>query len=166
MSAAVVNQLIDSSLHNDLPQADMFERIVQDDTDLIGLVGFSLHELSRREWLSQFITEMAREPTPSEIRAFMIGEETQRRIDVYRRLSDDALNARANKKNVLIVPSASNDAELVPVAANWETNAKSILRLPEQTNLKLLFKYLVILSVLVGLLAVSVNYAKSVLLAG
>ncbi len=156
------------------PASDIFDLLVKDDKDIAGLLGFSLHELSRREWRSKFVSERSREPDGDETRAFLIGEETERRIATYRTMAEDALaqnghapraTAIVPKESLIPLPPASNDSEvftaLPPVSL--ADGAKATLKLPPETNLKTLFRYLCILAALVVMLAVAVNYAKSTL---
>jgi uncharacterized protein YhbP (UPF0306 family) len=155
-------------------QPAVFDLIVKDDSDIIGLLAYSLHELSHREWHKSFIAHFSREPNVTEITAFMIGEATLHRIAVYRRLAENALNMREQGKSISAVEPIQIKSNIPPVMSqnsefshkfqikesNLAKGIRAALRLPPDTNLKNLGKSLVLLFVLVSLLAIIVNYAK------
>lgn len=148
----------------------MFGLLVKDDSDLAGLLAYSLYKLSKREWLNAFTAAHEREPNGDEMRAFILGEQTARRIASYRRQAEDALAGRAPE------PERANQSQTE--RPRMETilqqfargSAGAALRAPEpsaaamqkpQPNLRTMGGYLLILLALVGLLALMVNYAKS-----
>jgi hypothetical protein len=76
----------------------MFELLVEADTDVTGLVAYSLTERTSRDWLAAFRAVQRREPTAAELEAFHLGEQLPRRLAAYRRMADDLLQrASANR---------------------------------------------------------------------
>jgi hypothetical protein len=69
----------------------MFDELVANDDDLIGLVAYALYKQSKRDWLHAFENDKGRAPSQEEINSYIIGECTHRRIETYRRLGADAL---------------------------------------------------------------------------
>ncbi len=167
-------------------QNPIFDGLVKDDRDLIGLVSYSLYKISKREWITAFQSRQGRDPVHDEVQAYITGEQTARRLATYRRMAEDALAGRPPVRDPsevgvnliqprpkmatnaagsnLGMPLASNDTEagVLPggMAMSLTDGAKTVLKLPRETNMKLLLRYLVVLGILVGLLALSVNYAK------
>jgi hypothetical protein len=158
-----------------IKQPVIFDLITKDQSDIIGLLAYAFHELSHREWHKGFIAHFSREPNLDEATAFMIGEGTEHRIEAYRKMAEDALNKREQDNFLCIskpksteqqeIPAISNEAKTAFSAnviqeSNLAKGMRAALRLPPDTNLKVLGKSLVLLFVLVSLLAVIVNYAK------
>jgi hypothetical protein len=72
----------------------VFDQLVPNDRDLVGLVAYSLYKLSKRDWIEAFREEQHRYPTAAEVNVYITGEKTQRRLATYRRLAEDALALR------------------------------------------------------------------------
>ena len=162
----------------------IFDVLVKDETDIGGLVAYGLHALSRRDWHAAFMRAHGREPTPEEHHVFIIGERTQRRLAAYRaegeamlvsRIGDATPNRRSMPASVDLVPVTIAHAPPAPQQAadrsmmsdilqhlvGQPANAMPPVAKPNQNNLKAMLRYLVILLLLVGALALLVNYAKS-----
>ncbi len=152
----------------------IFDSIVKDECDILGLLAYAYHELSHREWHKGFIAHSNREPNSDEITAFMIGEGTEHRIAAYRKMAEDALNKREQNKSLVMTKSSLAEKEMpatisetkaaiglnVIQESNLAKGIRAALRLPQDVNLKTLGKSLILLFVIVSLLAVIVNYAK------
>lgn len=69
----------------------MMQALVANDGDIIGLIAYSLYKQNKRDWMMAFAQDNNREPTPNELRSYIIGECTSRRLETYRRLGEDAL---------------------------------------------------------------------------
>jgi hypothetical protein len=157
-----------------ITQPIIFDLMINDDSDIIGLLAYALHELSHREWHKGFVTHFSREPNVDEKNAFMIGEGTSHRISVYRRMAEDALNRQQLEQPEIKLNDLAASHEILPlklaietpvitqtiIESKWARGTKAALRLPADTNLKTLGKALALLFVIVSLLAIIVNYAK------
>lgn len=69
----------------------MLDALVYGDNDLIGLVAYAMHELNRRDWCVAYEAANGHKPTEAEAKAYLVGEQLERRLETYRRLSEDAL---------------------------------------------------------------------------
>jgi hypothetical protein len=107
----------------------MFDALVANDDDLIGLVAYALYKQSKRDWLKAFEEEKERSPTSEEIQSYIIGECTARRIETYRRLGADALvrlrpqtatpMSSQNASRSDTQPLASQSEPPAPVSRSW-----------------------------------------------
>lgn len=149
----------------------MFGLLVKDDRDLTGLLAYSFYKLTKREWLTAFAAANDREPSADEIRAFILGEQTGRRIAGYRRQAEDALAGRAPEAGAPHQPPLERP-RMETILQQFARNPGEPLRAPEPTpaapaatppqpGLKKIAGYLLLLLLLVGLLALVVNYAKT-----
>lgn len=69
----------------------LLEALVYGDNDLVGLVAYAMHEVNRRDWCLAYEAANGRPPSESELNAYLVGEQLERRLDTYRRLAEDAL---------------------------------------------------------------------------
>ncbi len=98
MPAAVTPFAASSSLeattdHNtpQTRQNPIFGALVRSDEDLVGLVAYALYKLQKRDWLVSFARENKRQPDINEANSYIMGEQTPRRLETYRRLAEDSL---------------------------------------------------------------------------
>jgi hypothetical protein len=82
----------------------VFERLVHDEEDVVGLLAYSLSMQNKRDWLNAFHQEVGREPTPSELAAYDIGERIDRRLATYRKLAEHALSGNAFWASATLTP--------------------------------------------------------------
>jgi hypothetical protein len=69
----------------------IFDALVTPNEDVAGLVAYSLYKQNKRAWLGDFIKATGRAPNEAEIRAYVIGENTERRLNTYRHLAVETL---------------------------------------------------------------------------
>jgi hypothetical protein len=69
----------------------VFAALVKGDSDITGLVAYSIFKQNELDWLAEFRTAKGREPTEDEADAYIIGESTPRRLATYRHLADATL---------------------------------------------------------------------------
>ncbi len=79
--------------------AGIFQMLVSDDGDIVGLVAYALYKQSKLDWMRQFESERSRWPDDAELSSFIIGEGTQRRLATYRHLAETALEAWREKRD-------------------------------------------------------------------
>src|SRR5690349_14518655 len=65
----------------------IFDRLVSGESDVVGLLAYSLSMQNKRDWLAAFQSEMGRAPTAAEMTAYDIGERIERRLATYRKLA-------------------------------------------------------------------------------
>jgi hypothetical protein len=70
----------------------IYDLLVQGETDVIGLLAYSLYKQNKRDWLIAFQATHGRDPGGAETDAFILGERIPRRIATYRRLAEDMLD--------------------------------------------------------------------------
>jgi len=77
----------------------MFERLVEADSDVAGLLAYALYKRNKRDWLIVFEAAHARSPTQAETEAFILGESLPSRITTYRLLAEEMLQRRDPSKS-------------------------------------------------------------------
>lgn len=93
------------------PGNSMLEALVYGDNDLIGLVAYAMHEVNRRDWCTAYEQANSKPPSDTELRAYLVGERLERRLDTYRRLAEDAIAKIANPdQNMRRLFEAGGDA--------------------------------------------------------
>lgn len=69
----------------------VFAALVKGDSDITGLVAYSIFKQNELDWLQEFRSAKGREPTEGEADSYIIGESTPRRLATYRHLADATL---------------------------------------------------------------------------
>jgi len=82
----------------------VFDRLVREEEDIIGLLAFSLSMQNKRDWLAAFHQEMGRDPNSAELAAYDIGERIERRLATYRKLAENALSGNAFWASAALTP--------------------------------------------------------------
>ena len=72
----------------------MLFRSVKADTDIVGLVAYSIYKQNKHDWLVAFNKAKGREPQEGELSSYIIGESTPRRLATYRHLAEATLEGR------------------------------------------------------------------------
>ncbi|MFT4098602.1 MAG: hypothetical protein QM651_15905 [Rhodoblastus sp.] len=70
----------------------VFAALVKGDSDITGLVAYSIFKQNELDWLQDFRNAKGREPSEAEAEAYIIGESTPRRLATYRHLADATLS--------------------------------------------------------------------------
>jgi hypothetical protein len=74
----------------------IFDALVTPDEDVTGLVAYSIYKQNKRAWLDDFVKATGRMPNEAESRAYLIGENTERRLNTYRRLAAETLAGKGS----------------------------------------------------------------------
>jgi len=82
----------------------IFDKLVNSENDVIGLLAYSLSMQTKREWLAAFHAEIGREPTVGELAAYDIGERIDRRLATYRKLAEHALSGNSFWASAAMTP--------------------------------------------------------------
>lgn len=77
----------------------VFTSLVKGDSDITGLVAYSVFKQNELDWLAEFRKAKGREPTEGETESYIIGESTARRLATYRHLADATLSGRGPEAN-------------------------------------------------------------------
>ena len=72
----------------------VFGDLVTGDTDIVGLVAYSIYKQNKHDWLVAFNHARGREPDENETATYIIGESTPRRLAIYRHLAQATLDGR------------------------------------------------------------------------
>lgn len=70
----------------------VFAALVKGDSDITGLVAYSIFKQNELDWLQEFRNAKGREPSEGEADSYIIGESTPRRLATYRHLADATLS--------------------------------------------------------------------------
>ncbi|MDZ5453016.1 hypothetical protein [Labrys sp. ZIDIC5] len=118
-----------AGLHSD----NVFDRLVHDEEDVVGLLAFSLSMQNKRDWLAAFKKEVGRDPTPQELAAYDIGERIDRRLATYRKLAEHALAGNSFWASATLTPvselpgpsvSEPSSAPAKPQRSSWFSGSK------------------------------------------
>ncbi|PRH87423.1 hypothetical protein C5L14_12460 [Labrys okinawensis] len=116
-----------------LPSDNVFDRLVHDEEDVVGLLAFSLSMQNKRDWLVAFKKEVGRDPTPQELAAYDIGERIDRRLATYRKLAEHALAGNSFWASATLTPvselpgpavSEPSSAPAKPQRTSWFSGSK------------------------------------------
>lgn len=73
----------------------VFTSLVGDDSDVVGLVAYSIYKQNKHDFLVAFNRQCARSPNEAELSAYILGEATPRRLAIYRHLAESTLAGRS-----------------------------------------------------------------------
>jgi hypothetical protein len=72
----------------------VFASLVASDADIVGFVAYGLYKHNKREWFAAFEAEHGRAPVAAEVRSYIVGESTHRKLATYRHLAEETLAIR------------------------------------------------------------------------
>ena len=79
-------------LDGEIERNPIFDALVgSEGEDVAGLVAYSIYKQNKRAWLDDFVKTTGRGPSDAETRSYIIGESTERRLAIYRRLAASTL---------------------------------------------------------------------------
>jgi hypothetical protein len=73
---------------------EVFTALVSSDSDIVGLVAYSIYKQNKLDWLVAFGKQKSRDPNEAELAAYILGESTPRRLAIYRHLAQATLEGR------------------------------------------------------------------------
>jgi hypothetical protein len=83
-------------LEGEVERNPIFDALVgSEGEDVAGLVAYSIYKQNKRAWLDDFLKATGRAPNDAEIRSYIIGESTERRLAIYRRLAASTLSGES-----------------------------------------------------------------------
>ena len=86
-------------LEGEIERNPIFDALVgADEEDIAGLVAYSIYKQNKRSWLDDFVKTTGRAPSEAETRSYIIGESTERRLAIYRRLAASTLAGEASPR--------------------------------------------------------------------
>ncbi len=80
-----------TATHDEADRNPIFDALVTGEGEVSGLVAYSIYKQNKRAWLDDFTKLTGRTPTDAETRAYIIGESTERRLNIYRQLASATL---------------------------------------------------------------------------
>lgn len=89
-----VNSPVFAQLSNETAadeRQSVFTSLVGDDSDVVGLVAYSIYKQNKHDFLVAFNRQLARGPNEAELSAYIMGEATPRRLAIYRHLAQSTL---------------------------------------------------------------------------
>ena len=99
-------------------RSGIFTGLVKADTDVVGLVAYSIYKQNKHDWLVAFRRQRGRDPDDAEVSAYILGEGTARRLATYRHLATATIDGTGPE---------------VSFAEGSEGRARTIVR-PRQTS--------------------------------
>ncbi|MBV9637663.1 MAG: hypothetical protein JO163_02530 [Methylobacteriaceae bacterium] len=94
----------------------VFDALVSGEADIAGFVAYCLYKQNKRDWLVAFEREHHRRPTDGEVRSYIVGEGTERRLMIYRHLAEEILAERESeaRRTAVVLPAPSAPLPLEP----------------------------------------------------
>lgn len=121
---------------------DVFEKLVTADTDIVGLVAYSIYKQNKYDWLQTFNRMKGREPTEGEAAAYILGESTARRLSTYRHLAQATLEGRG--------PDVSLSSDMRGPFAMAEQRSSALQRASGNRGSVLVMLALIVIAALCG----------------
>ena len=87
-------QAVESLMEPESDRNPVFEQLGAGDSDIGGLVAYSIYKQHKRDWLIAFKHTKGRMPSEDEAFAYIIGESTPRRLATFRHLAQATLDGR------------------------------------------------------------------------
>lgn len=97
----------------------VFGALVTEDSDVVGLVAYSIYKQNKHDFLVAFSKAKGREPNDTELGAYTMGESTPRRLAIYRHLAQATLDGRGPDS-----PAIAGGAKKAPVKDASSLNTK------------------------------------------
>ena len=85
---------LESGAHGEQERNAVFAALVSGDSDIVGLIAYSIYKQNKLDWLVAFNKQKSRDPNEAEVSAYIIGESTPRRLAIYRHLAQATLEGR------------------------------------------------------------------------
>lgn len=74
----------------------IFGKLVTADDDIVGLVAYALYKQNKIEWMRAFERGQGCKPNDDEFAAYIVGENTSRRVATYRFLAESTIERSAS----------------------------------------------------------------------
>ena len=97
----------------------VFGSLVTEDSDVVGLVAYSIYKQNKHDFLVAFSKTKGREPNDAEMAAYTMGESTPRRLAIYRHLAQATLDGRGPDS-----PAIPGGQKKAPVKDTGSLNTK------------------------------------------
>ncbi|MDP2356738.1 MAG: hypothetical protein Q8M31_11845 [Beijerinckiaceae bacterium] len=97
----------------------VFGSLVTEDSDVVGLVAYSIYKQNKHDFLVAFSKTKGREPNEAELSAYTMGESTPRRLAIFRHLAQATLDGRGPDS-----PAIPGGAKKAPVKDVSSLNTK------------------------------------------
>ena len=111
--------LADGGLDQPGDRNTVFGSLVTEDSDVVGLVAYSIYKQNKHDFLVAFSKSKGREPNEAELSAYTMGESTPRRLAIYRHLAQATLDGRGPDS-----PAMPGGAKKPPVKDASSLNTK------------------------------------------
>ncbi len=111
--------LTDGGLEKPGDRNTVFGALVTEDSDVVGLVAYSIYKQNKHDFLVAFSKTKGREPSDAELGAYTMGEATPRRLSIYRHLAQATLDGRGPDS-----PAIPGGAKKAPVKDASSLNTK------------------------------------------
>lgn len=82
-----------------LDHHEIFTKLVSGDDDIVGLVAYSIYKQNKIDWMRAFEERFGRAPNDEEFSAYIVGENTPRRVTTYRFLAESTVNRSTGQTN-------------------------------------------------------------------
>jgi len=91
-TAVMISPVKEGEPKSETERNAVFDQLVREDGDIVGLVAYSIYKQNKVDWLNAFEKATGRAPNAAEVNAYIIGESTPRRLGTYRHLAGATLS--------------------------------------------------------------------------
>jgi hypothetical protein len=127
------------------PYNTVYEKLVQRDDDLIGLIAYALYKQHKRDWLIAYRQREDREPSVAELSAYLTSQELDRTVLMYRERAEAVLNQFAEQ----IIDRATPDIQRSAISSEISRSLTWWRQLPAGIFAAIVYSVLLILIALV-----------------
>ncbi|CAL8968545.1 hypothetical protein RHODGE_RHODGE_04595 [Rhodoplanes serenus] len=117
----------------------VYERLVQRDDDLVGLIAYALYKQHKRDWLVEHRERQGRDPNDDELKAYLTAQQLDRMIQMYRERAETVLNEFGDQ----ILQEATPEIQRAAISAEIATSLAWWRQLP--TGIASAFAYSLLL---------------------
>lgn len=127
----------------------VYEKVVRRDDDLVGLIAYALYKQNKRDWLIQQRQRKGKDPTETELGAYLTAQQLDRTIQMYRDQAEAVLKDFGEQ----VIERATPELQQAAISGKIEETLRWYKQLP--TGIAAAFIYTVILI----LIALVLRYA-------
>ena len=127
------------------PYNTVYEKLVQRDDDLIGLIAYALYKQHKRDWLIAYRQREGREPSAAELSAYLMSQQLDRTVLMYRERAEAVLNQFGEQ----IIDRATPDIQRNSISSEISRSLTWWRQLPAGISAAIAYSALLILIALV-----------------
>jgi hypothetical protein len=123
----------------------VYEKLVQHDDDLVGLIAYALYKQNKRDWLVEHRNRKAKDPTEAEMSAYLTSQQLDGTVRMYRERAAAVLDEFGKQ----VIDRATPDIQRDAVAGSIEKSLSWWRQIPTGIASALVYTILLIVIAIV-----------------